>query len=218
MAELLKLSVAERKQTGKGPNRRLRATGMVPGVYYDQKGVNIPVKVEMVPLQKAWKKVSNTQVIDLEIDRDGKAEIVKAMIWRIKYDPIKPFPIHADFFGVDIEKPLKVVVPFELVGQSPGVKLGGILQQHRDQIEVIAKPLNIPGHITIDISELEIGDKISIGDIEMPEGIEVHFDENFSIVTCIEKGAVAGLDEEEEGEEGAEGAEGASEEASEGGE
>ncbi|WP_147820509.1 50S ribosomal protein L25 [Salidesulfovibrio onnuriiensis] len=203
MADLLKLSVAERKQTGKGPNRRLRATGMVPGVYYDQKGVNIPVKVESLALQKAWKKVSNTQVIDLEIDRDGKAETVKAMIWRLKYDPIKPLPIHADFFGVDVEKPLKVLVPIVLEGRSPGVKLGGVLQQYRDAVEVVAKPLDIPGHITLDLSAINMGDKISVADLELPEGVEIHYDENFSILACIEKGKAAGADAEgeEEGEE-----------------
>lgn len=196
MAELTKLSVAERKQTGKGPNRRLRAAGMIPGVYYDQKGVNIPVKVEMVSLQKAWKKVSNTQVIDLEIDRDGKAETVKAMIWRIKNDPIKPFPIHVDFFGVDVDKPLKVLVPFVLEGTSPGVKLGGIMQQHREYVEIMAKPLDIPGHIAIDISNLQINDKVSIADIEMPAGVTVEYDENFAILACLEKGAVISPAEE----------------------
>ncbi len=199
MAELLKLSVAERKQTGKGPNRRLRATGMVPGVYYDQKGVNIPVKVEMVPLQKAWKTVSNTQVIDLVIDRDGKEETVKAMIWRLKYNPVKPQPIHVDFFGVDVEKPLKVMVPFVLEGTAPGVKLGGVLQQYREYMEVVAKPLDIPGHISVDISGLQMGDKIVVADLQLPEGVVPSTEENYSVLSCIAKGA-AGT-EEEEGEE-----------------
>lgn len=208
--ELLKLSVAERKQTGKGPNRRLRATGMVPGVFYNQEGVNIPVKVERTPLQKAWAAVGSTQVIDLEIDRDGKTENIKALIWRLKYDPVKPLPIHVDFFGVDVDKVLKVSVPFVLKGSSIGVKMGGVLEQYRDMCEIHAKPLDIPTEIVIDIEKLDIGDKIHVQDLDLPDGVEAIHDDNYSILTCIEPGAVPEYEEEgveapAEGEAAAEG-------------
>lgn len=211
MADLLKLNVQERTQLGKGPNRRLRATGMVPGIYYDAKGANIPVKVEMVPLQKAWAAVSNTQVFELVIEKDGKTETMASLIWRIRNEPIKGFPEHVDFYGVDLEKELKVAVPFEFVGTSDAVKQGNVLEQYRDVIEVVCKPMDIPESIVIDISGLGLHDSIHIEDVVFPDGVSPVFDENYSIVSVIEPREISEeeLEGDVEGEELAEGEEAA---------
>ena len=214
MAELLKLNVEERKQTGKGPNRRLRATGMVPGVYYDQKGANIAVKVNMVSLQKAYAQLGATQVFDLVIEKDGSSETMPALMWRVRNEPVKGFPEHVDFRGIDLEKEIKVSVPFELQGTSPGVKLGGIMEQYRDAVDVICKPMDIPESIVIDISEMELLDSVHIEDVAFPEGVAPVFDENYSVIQVIAKRAEA-EEELEEGEEGAEGEEAAEGESAE---
>ena len=205
MADKLKLNVQERKQLGKGPNRRLRTTGMVPGIYYDAKGTNIPVKVAMVPLQKAYAAVGNSQVFDLVIEREGKSDTMPALMWRVRHEPVKGFPEHVDFFGVDLNKELKVAVHFEIVGNSKGVKLGGVLEQYRETIEVVCKPMDIPESIIIDITEMEVMDSVHIEDVVFPEGVTPVFDENFAIL------AVTAAREEGEGQEGEEGAEEAEE-------
>lgn len=220
MAELLKLNVQERTELGKGPNRRLRTSGLVPGIYYDAKGANIPVKVEMVPLQKAYSALGNAQVFDLVLEKDGKTETMPALLWRVRNEPVKGVPEHVDFFGVDLEKEIKVAVHFELTGSSKGVKLGGVLELYRDSIEVICKPLDIPASIVIDITELDIMDSVRIEEVEFPEGVTPVFDENYAVVAVQTARAVEEEEEDEllEGEEGAEaaeGEEGASEEESE---
>jgi large subunit ribosomal protein L25 len=198
MAELLKLNVQERTELGKGPNRRLRATGMVPGIYYDAKGANIPVKVEMVPLQKAYAAVGNAQVFELVLER-------------VRNEPVKGVPEHVDFFGVDLTKEIKVAVHFEITGTSKGVKLGGVLEQYRESIEVICKPMDIPESIVIDITEMDVMDSVHIEDVAFPEGVTPVFDENYAVlsVTAIQEDA----DEDEEGEAGEEAAEAAAEES-----
>lgn len=199
MAELLKLNIEERKQLGKGPNRRLRVAGKVPGIYYDSKGTNIPVKVDMVPLQKAFAKVGNAQVFDLVLEKDGKSETMPALFWRVRLEPVKGMPEHVDFFGVDLSKELKIAVHFEIVGSSPGVKLGGIVELYRDNIEVVCKPMDIPESITIDISEMEIGDSVRIEDIAFPNGVTPVFDENYAVVAVTEPAAAdEGETDEEE--------------------
>jgi large subunit ribosomal protein L25 len=202
MAELLKLNVQERTELGKGPNRRLRAAGLVPGIYYDAKGANIPVKVEMVPLQKAYAAVGNAQVFELVLERGGKSETMPALLWRVRNEPVKGVPEHVDFFGVDLTKELKVAVHFEITGSSKGVKLGGVLEQYRDSIEVVCKPMDIPESIVIDITEMDIMDSVHIEDVAFPEGVTPIFDENYAVlsVTAIQEDA----GEEEEGEEAAE--------------
>ncbi|BCS90013.1 50S ribosomal protein L25 [Pseudodesulfovibrio sediminis] len=198
MAELLKLNVEERTQLGKGPNRRLRATGMVPGIYYDAKGVNIPVKVEMVPLQKAYAQLGTAQVFDLVLDRGGKTETMPALLWRVRNEPVKGVPEHVDFFGVDLTQEIKVAVHFELIGESKGVKLGGQIELYRDSIEVICKPMDIPESITIDITELDIMDSIHIEAVTFPEGVSPLFDENYAVVAVNE---MRGSEEDEVGDE-----------------
>lgn len=200
MAELLKLNVQERTELGKGPNRRLRATGMVPGIYYDAKGNNIPVKAQMIPLQKAYSALGNAQVFDLVLEKDGKTETHPSLLWRVRMEPVSGMPEHVDFFGVDLEKPIKVSVHFVVTGRSPGVKLGGKLEQYRDVVEVICKPMDIPESITLDISGMDLMDSIRIEDVVFPEGVTPVFDENFAILHVAAK-AVAKDEEEEEGEE-----------------
>lgn len=212
MSERPTLKAVERKETGKGPNRRLRASGLVPGVFYDQKGVNIPVKVDMIPLQKAYSALRNTQLLNLVLDRDGKEQTIPVLIWRVKYDPVKPHPVHVDFFGVDMEKPLKVVVPLKLVGIAKGVKAGGRMEQYREQCEILAKPEDIPAAIEIDVTDLAVNARVHIGDVTMPEGVTPISDDNFAVLTILSKGAAAAMDEAEEAElEGEEGEEGGEE-------
>ena len=203
MAELLKLNVQERTELGKGPNRRLRATGMVPGVYYDSKGANIAVKVEMVPLQKAYSALGSAQVFDLVLEKEGKTETHASLLWRVRNEPVKGTPEHVDFFGVDLEKELRIAVHFEVVGEevAPGVKLGGVVELYRDSVEVTCKPMDIPESIVLEIGEMEIGDSIRIEDIEFPAGVTATFDENYTVVAVHEPRAV---EEEVEDEEAAE--------------
>jgi len=208
MADLLKLNVQDRTELGKGPNRRLRASGMVPGIFYDAKGANIPVKVEMVPLQKAYSALGNAQVFELVLEKDGKTETYPSLLWRVRNEPVSGTPEHVDFFGVDLEKPIKVAVHFEITGTSPGVKLGGKLEQYRDVVEVVCKPLDIPESIVLDITGMELLDSIRIEEVEFPEGVTPLFDENYAVLHVSAKRV-----EVEEGEEGEEGA--ASEEAAE---
>lgn len=196
MAELLKLNVQERTKTGKGHNRRLRLKEMVPGIYYDQKGTNIPVQVKLIPLQKAYAKLGKAQVFELVLEREGKTETMPALLWRVRNEPVSGMPEHVDFFGIDLTKDIKVAVHYELKGSSKGVKLGGRLDLFRDTIEVICKPMNIPESIVIDITDLDVLDSIHIDDIAFPEGVTPVYDENYAVLTIAGKQA-----DEEEGEE-----------------
>ncbi len=214
MAELLKLNVQERTELGKGPNRRLRATGMVPGIYYDAAGANIAVKAEMVPLQKIYAQLGSTQVFELVLEKDGKTQTHPALLWRVRNEPVKGTPEHVDYFGVDLNKEIKVAVHFELTGTSKGVKLGAVLEQYRDVVDVICKPMDIPESIVIDITELDLMDSVRIEDVVFPEGVTPLFDENYAVLSVV---TAREVEEEVEGEEGeeTEGEEAASEEASE---
>ncbi|OGR34526.1 MAG: 50S ribosomal protein L25/general stress protein Ctc [Desulfovibrionales bacterium GWA2_65_9] len=185
MAELMTLSVRPRAEKGKGTCRRMLTKDLVPGVYYNQKGVNIPVVVDMLPLTKLHRKVGSSRVFHLQMDLDGKSESLPSLIWDMQFDPMKSTPIHVDFYGVDLEREIKVDVRVVLEGKAKGIILGGLLEIFRETLEVICKPLDVPESIVIDVTELEIGVNLHIDEIKMPAGVRAVFDDNFAVVGVV---------------------------------
>lgn len=204
MVNKIQLKAAERTETGKGANRRLRRTGMVPGVFYNQKGDNVTVMTAITPLQKAYSQLGTSQVFDLELEKDGKTQTIPSLLWRVKFDPVKPVPIHVDFFGVDLEKELKVTVPLQVKGVSKGVKLGGRMEQFREVVEIVSKPADIPEAIVIDVTEMNILDTVRVADLAFPEGVTPMYDDNFAIVSVLPKRGDDEIEEDAEEEAAAE--------------
>jgi large subunit ribosomal protein L25 len=120
-----------------------------------------------------------------------------AMVKDIQIDPVTYRWVHADLYAIDLKREVEVEVPVKLVGASPGVKMGGILEQIRRELTIKALPNNIPSVIEIDISSLGIGDSIHVDDIA-PENYTIEADSNFTILTVSSPEAEA---EEEEVEE-----------------
>ncbi|THB65729.1 MAG: 50S ribosomal protein L25 [Desulfovibrio sp.] len=198
------LNVEARSAVGKGPNRRLRASGMVPGIFYSSKGDNIPVQVPSLPLTKAYEKLGSTQVFNLVVTGDGEEKTVPSLIWKLHHHPFKNQVMHVDFFGVDLEKEIKLVVPLVFEGVSNAVKNeGGVLTVYRDHLEIVCLPLSIPENIVVDVSELELGKNLLVEEIALPEGVKAMYDENYAVVGVNIPAAIE-EESEEEGEEGAE--------------
>lgn len=137
MAELMKLSVTPRSEKGKCPCRRIRTKSLVPGVYYNQQGVNIPVQVEILPLTKLHAKLGSSRVFNIEVEQDGKIETLPSLFKSVQYDPIKSTPIHVDFYGVDLDRDIKVDVRVVVEGKAKGIIMGGQLEVFRNSLEVI---------------------------------------------------------------------------------
>lgn len=182
MAEQMTLAVEKRTVTGKGPNRRLRAAGLIPGVYYNSTGENIQVQVKELPLKKTYQKLGVNHVFQLEIDDAGQKTQKPALFWRTMNHPFKNQVLHVDFYGVDLTKELKLMVPVEITGDSVGVKKGGKLDVYRDQIEVLCLPLSIPDKIVIDVADLEINKAVHVADLVLPEGVKAIYDTNYTVV------------------------------------
>ncbi|MFW5487878.1 MAG: 50S ribosomal protein L25 [Desulfovibrio sp.] len=200
MAEIPEIKVTPRVETGTGPNNRLRSKGLVPGIYYNKEGENILVQADLVALNKLYSRVGKSHVFELKIDTDGKSETKHAFIWDLKRHPFKPEITSVDFYGVDMNKPIRVEVPVRVVGKSKGVVLGGVLEVFRDTVEVECLPLSVPEAITVDITEMEIGQNLSVEDAPVPDGIKIVFEDSFSIL------GIAVPSEEAEGGEAAEAA------------
>lgn len=196
MAELMTLSVRPRAEKGKGSCRRIRTKELVPGIYYNQKGDNIPVVVDMLPLTKLHRKVGSSRVFHLEVEKDGRTESLPALIWGLQYDPLKSVPIHVDFYGVDLEREIKVDVRVVVEGKAKGIILGGTLEVFRDTLEVVCKPLDVPEKIVINVTDLDVGVNLHIDEIALPAGVRAVYEDNYAVVGVVAKEA----EEEKAGE------------------
>lgn len=188
------LNAEKRTEYGKSANRKLRSAGLVPGVFYSKAGENVSVTFKDSEFMKLYRQVKRTQLFDLVVDGENKT----SLIWTVQNDPVRGKTVHVDFFGIDKDTPLTVKVPVKTKGIAPGVKLGGRIVLYRDILEVTCKPELIPAVIELDISDMNVGKTKFVADIDLGEGIKIHFDNNFALVRCIDKSKAAAEEEAEE--------------------
>lgn len=183
MSEVTSLKLKHREERGKGPCSRLRANGMVPGIFYNSKGENFSFAVENLALGKAFEKVRYSKMIELEFEVDGKTEKRNALFKKLVSHPVKRRYDHVDFIGIDLDKEVQVTVPVEAVGRAKGVVLGGKLEVVQDRVMVRCLPTQIPDSVVVDVTELNIGDKVLVDQLVFPEGVSAVFDRKYVILT-----------------------------------
>ena len=209
--EKIDLQASVRKSVGNGPSRVLRRAGQTPAVLYGRKTEPLLLSVNTKDLELILKQGSFGQFILNLVIQNGKKMTKAAMIKELQTHPVSGQLIHIDFYEVDMNRQIRVMVPVVTTGQSPGVEEGGMLNIVRRELEVFCLPGDIPESFEIDISELTIGDSIHLEDMPLGDNVEVVADVNYTVVTVlspkIEEEEVAEEEEEglEEGEEGAEG-------------
>lgn len=169
MAEV-RLKAEKRDQTGKGGARKTRASGLVPGVVYGRDMEAVPIAVERRALFTALQTDAGFNVL-LDLDIDGTNTL--AITRELQRDPVKGTVLHADFVKVDRKKAIEVDVPLQLVGESVGVKEGGVLEHPLFQLHIRCLPTEVPEHLDADITSLNIGDVLRVSELTVPTGIEV---------------------------------------------
>lgn len=223
MSRHIAMTAQKREKVGKGAARAVRRTGHVPAVIYGDKKPPVSISLDERAIMKELNQGSLfTHLCDINVD--GEKFLVLAR--DVQLDPLKGRPIHADFLRVTENTRIYVMVPVEITGEeeSPGIDRGGILSVIRHEIEVLCRATDIPEHITVDVSQLDIGDSAHISQVKLPGGVTPAItDRDFTIATVL--APTLAVEEEtetpetvligEEGEEGAEGGEGAEGEAKE---
>ncbi len=197
-----KLLAKLRTQLGKEASRKLRQNGLVPAICYGPRTDSIPLTLESKELMKTIHMGENV-LIDLMI-QDGKKAAQKVVVVReLQTDPIKDQCIHADLFEVVMDEEISVEVPIVLVGKPEGVKMGGVLEQITREITVECLPADIPQSIDVNVSHLNIGDTIHIGDIGLEKG-KILVDATTTLATVVPPTVEKVVVEEEVEEEVAE--------------
>jgi len=147
----------------------LREQGYVPAVVYGPTIESMPIAIGKRDLQSLFSKITRSSRIDLSIKDGKKAKKLDVFVKEIQYNPITDTPVHVDFYHPDVGHPLKLHIPLKILGESPGVKAGGVLNVLFRTILVHGLPKDIPSLVTADVSNLELGEAIRVRDVDFGE-------------------------------------------------
>ncbi len=211
----LTIIAQSRTDSGKGASRRLRRTGLVPGIIYgignDPQSISVKHNELVHQLEN---EAFYSSILSVEID--GKAQ--KVVLKDMQRHPARPFIMHLDLMRISSKEVIKMSIPLHFLGEeeAPGVKEGGTASHHFTEVEVSCLPADLPEFIDVDVSAMEIGDAIHLSQIKLPEGVELPVlalgeDHDMAVVAIL----AARVEVEEEPEEVAEAAEGEAESADE---
>lgn len=174
-----------REISTKGAINKLRRDGFVPGVIYSKELEPQLITVSEIAL-KPVVYTTEMNLIELKI---GESEPVTCVLQDIQFDPLTDHIIHIDFQAITVGQKIQVQVPLNVIGQAIGVKKGGRLNQNLHKLDVECLPKDIPSHVEIDVTSLEIGQSILIRDLEL-ENIKILNPEDASIVAVTTSRAV----------------------------
>ena len=176
----LKSIIRQGKQT-RSDLKKLRNTGKVPAVVYGYGTKNTSVNVDEVEFIKVIREVGRNGVIDLGVG----SKTIKVMVSDYQFDPLKNQITHIDFLAINMTEERTVDVPVQLVGEAAGAKEGGVVEQPLFDLQVTATPENIPESIEVDITDLQINDSYSVGDIKVSGDFTIENDPEESVVTVV---------------------------------
>jgi len=203
----LKLKADKREESGKGAARKLRAAGRVPAVLYGHGVGPVPVSVDAKDLFRVLHGSAGTNVlVDLLVDGAQHLSLPR----EIQRDHVRGRYLHVDFLAVRRDEKVTVSAPVRVVGESPGVKAGGVIEHHLWELQVECLPGDVPDGIEADVSQLQVGDSLRVSDLVSPEGVAVLTPPEESVISVVipqvrvveEVEAAAEEGEVAEGEEG----------------
>lgn len=193
MAET-KIKAKIREKTGKGAARKYRSEGWIPAEYYSHRDDNLHLLLDRKEFESTI--VHGHGLINVEVEDQKKK--LQVVIKDMQFDPVKGNLLHADFLGVTLGEKLTLRVPITLVGDSVGVKAGGILEFIIRELEIECLPSQIPDNLKIDVTNLEIGDSIHVEDLSF-ENIKI-LDDPEETILLVEHSRVGKEIEEAEAE------------------
>ncbi len=176
----ISIAANSRQTVGKGPARQSRLEGKIPAVVYGPETTPLSVYVAEREFRAAMKAAAGSSSI-FTLNIDGKPN--KVLVREIQRDPVSSRMLHVDFHAISMTKPINLSIPVHITGVSKGVKSeGGIQNLVLRELEISCLPTNIPDFVSVDVSELGIGDSIHVRDLSIPN-VTVLEDKDSTVVT-----------------------------------
>jgi large subunit ribosomal protein L25 len=171
MAKQVKLKAEPRPNVGRSAVRKLRARGLIPAVIYGGNDKPQPLQLTARDINLTMSQASGEHVlVELEIAGEGPSRT--ALVQEVQHSPVSGDIRHVDFHAISMDEVIQAEVPLEPVGTAVGVKtFGGLLEQSLRALTVECLPSDLPDRITVDVSQLNIGDSIHVRDMQLPSGV-----------------------------------------------
>jgi large subunit ribosomal protein L25 len=182
--EEIALNVEARAAGRKGPSRRMRRSGKIPGIFYGPKTDALAIQVDSKDFMVHVANLEGAHLIRFQSPVAELAQRV-ALLRETQRHPVSGDVLHVDFYEVDLTKRLKVTVPLHFTGRPAGVTDGGILSPVLREMEVECLPTDIPQFIEVDVSPLGIHDALHLSDVQMPANVEAVFEHDEAVVTVL---------------------------------
>ena len=190
MSDVIALSARTRDRVGKGSARAARRAGLIPAVIYGDRKEPVSVTLNERALTKQLHQSGFFSTL-IDLDIDGKKHRVLAR--DVQLHPVTDRPEHVDFLRISASSTITVEVPVEFVNEDkcPGLKVGGVLNIVRHDVEISCRPDQIPSSLTLDLSGWNVGDSIHISAITLPEGVSPTItDRDFTVATIAAPSAM----------------------------
>ena len=193
----IKLTVQARDGKGRSAAKRLRANGQVPAVVYGKHNAPVKIAIEKPEVARLLKETTGETSL-VELNRDGNATL--SIVQEVQRNPLTEQIIHIDFHEVSTKEEMQTHVAIHFVGEAYGVKnQNGLIDISSYQIDVRCLPKDLPGSITVDVSDLKVGGLIHTKDLPKLDGVTYLADEDHVIVSCLEQRVDSAAEAETEG-------------------
>jgi large subunit ribosomal protein L25 len=179
----LKLEVREREDLGSSRTRRLRAQGLIPGVLYGN-GHSRAIAVPERELRAAMTGTSGLHAI-LDVVIEGQKTVHPSILADYQQDPIRGTISHIDLREVRLDQPIHATVAIHLVGEAVGVKSGGMISLVTREVHVEALPGDVPEHIDVDVTNLEVGDVLRLADVAQIPSVTLLDDPQETVIATV---------------------------------
>ena len=158
-------------EVGRSAVRKLKARGIIPAVIYGAKDRPQPLQLAARDINAMMSHASGENVL-VELEIAGEKSSRTALVQEVQHSPVGGDIRHVDFHAISMDETIQAEVPLEPVGTANGVKnFGGLLEQSLRVLTLECLPRDLPDRITVDISQLNIGDSIHVRDIQLPSGV-----------------------------------------------
>lgn len=159
---------------------QLREKGIIPGIYYGHGVENISLAATEINLRPII-YTTESRIINLTFEDNSSFNCI---LKDVQFHPVSDKPLHFDLIAIKEGEQITIEVSVHITGNAPGVKDGGVLQHNLHKLQIQCLPSNIPSHIDVDVSELNVNDSIKVSDLKI-ENITILNDENSTIVAVV---------------------------------
>jgi large subunit ribosomal protein L25 len=183
MAKILDIIAQSRTSEGSASVNRLRKAGSIPAVIYGRKTQPVNVQVDAKSFAKLLENsASDNILVSLKLDSSEQLALVE----EVQHDHLRGGILHVDFHAVAMDEEILAHTSLHLVGESPGVKAGGLIEVIHHTLAVRCVPKDLPDSIEVDISGLQAGKGIHVGDLKLPEGVRAKLADDVVLIMCEE--------------------------------